>query len=98
MRQAVQKFCPENIAQRVSGKLEVSVTQVRAHLLPFRNIRWKEFESKVLQPCHAVLLQVALQVIVPTQGESSGHWPGSTKSCILFVSLSTHRLNGTTVT
>lgn len=46
VRQAIHKFCPDDIAQRVTGKLEVSVTQVRARLLAFRNIRWKEFASK----------------------------------------------------
>jgi hypothetical protein len=46
VRRAVHRFCPEDIAERVSGKLQISVTQVRAHLLALRNIRWSEFKDK----------------------------------------------------
>lgn len=43
VKQAVLKFCPPDIATRVWDKLEVSVTQ----LFTCRNIRWKNFGSKV---------------------------------------------------
>eukprot|EP00892_Ulva_mutabilis_P011905 jgi/Ulvmu1/9087/UM005_0182.1 len=42
VKQAVLKFCPPDIAARVRDRLEVSVTK----LFTWRNIRWKNFESK----------------------------------------------------
>lgn len=43
VKQAVLKFCPPDIASRVWDRLEVSVTK----LFGWRNIRWKNFCSKV---------------------------------------------------
>jgi hypothetical protein len=46
VRAAVERFCPDDIAKRVTGRLQVSVTQ----LPTLRNIRWREFVSKVRLP------------------------------------------------
>lgn len=60
VRQAVLKFCPPDIASRVWGKLEVSVTK----LLTWRNIRWKNFCDKVRCASTTRLSHVHVRVVL----------------------------------
>jgi hypothetical protein len=52
LREAIQRFCPDNIAELVAGKMEVSVTKVGfatwwRFCFPWCwNIRWSGFSSK----------------------------------------------------
>lgn len=70
IRTAIERFCPTDIAERVAGRMEVSVTK----LLGFQNMRWRSFKDKVLP---SVLCMRYIVLDRPSCGRKrSGHGTG----------------------